>query len=96
MTSFLRSRMASLNSISMFDNCEFIHSFSFSIEAENCFTICLLCSFISDSTSSISVSDIILFLDPFGLPNFEFFVVSIKITMKNSEIIYFISLFIYL
>ena len=95
MTSILRSRMASLNSISMLDNCKLILYFSFSIEAENCFPICLLCSFISDPISSISVSDIIIFLDPFGVPNFEFFVVSIKILMNGSEIVYFISLFIY-
>ena len=42
------------------------------------------------------MSDIILFLDPFGLPDFDFFVVSIKISLKNNEIVYFISLFIYL
>ena len=34
MTSFLRSRMASLNCISVLDNCELILSFSVSIEAE--------------------------------------------------------------
>ena len=52
-----------------------------------CLTICLLCSFISDSTSSISVNDIILFIDPLGQQNFEFYDASIKTTMNNSEII---------
>ena len=56
MKSFLRSRMALLNCVSMFDSCAFIVCASFSIETDHSFvSSCVYsCHLISSSTSLLS------------------------------------------